>query len=92
MKPPVLNLTGKTIGKNVTSLWNVGPDFFPTPKPIPYVEIITAIESLKQEKNYSMRAVVSTVELPSYGTSKYLVKIIQPKWLQRDLNPQPLTS
>ena len=45
MKPAVLNITGKTVDKNVTSLLNVGPNFVPTPKFIPYMEIITAIES-----------------------------------------------
>ena len=40
-----INLTGKTIGKNVTSLLNLGLNFVPTPKSIPYMEIITAIES-----------------------------------------------
>ena len=32
----------------------------------------------KPEKNYPMRAVVSTIGSPPYGTSKYLVRIIQP--------------
>ena len=45
MKPAVLNLTGKTVDKNVTSLLNLGPNFVPTQAFIPYVEIITAIES-----------------------------------------------
>ena len=45
MKTAVLNLTGKTVDKNVTSLLNLGPNFVPTPKFIPYMEIITAIES-----------------------------------------------
>ena len=44
MKPAVLNLTGKTVDKNVTSLLNLGPNFVPTPKFIPYMEIITVIE------------------------------------------------
>ena len=43
MKPAVLNLTSKTIDENVTSLLNVGPNFVPAPKSIPYMEIITAI-------------------------------------------------
>ena len=53
MKPAVLNLTGKTIDKNVTSLLNLGPNFVPIPKSIPYMEIITTIESqaLKLEFN-----------------------------------------
>ena len=41
----VLNLTGKTVDKNVTSLLNLGPNFVPTLKSITYMEIITAIES-----------------------------------------------
>ena len=45
MKPAVLNLTGKTVDKNVTSLLNLGSNFVPTPKSIPYMKIITAIES-----------------------------------------------
>ena len=45
MKPAVLNLTGKTLDKNVNSLLNVGPNFVPTLKCIPYMEIITVIES-----------------------------------------------
>ena len=44
IKPAVLNLTGKTIDKNVTSLLHVGPNFAPTPNSILYMEIITAIE------------------------------------------------
>ena len=44
IKPAVLNLTGKTIDKNVTSLLHVGPNFSPTPNSILYMEIITAIE------------------------------------------------
>ena len=45
MKPAVLNLTGKTVDKNVTSLLSLGPNFVPTLKSITYMEIITAIES-----------------------------------------------
>ena len=45
MKSDVSNLTGKTADKNVTSLLNLGPNFAPTPKSIPYMEIIAAIES-----------------------------------------------
>ncbi|XP_066926268.1 uncharacterized protein [Clytia hemisphaerica] len=36
------------------------------------------IKAHKPEKNYPMRVVVSTIGTPSYGTSEYLVKIIQP--------------
>ena len=32
----------------------------------------------KPEKNFPMRIVVSTIGTPSYRTSEYLVKIIQP--------------
>ena len=45
MKPAVLNVTGKIIDKNITSLLNSGPNFAPIPKSIPYLEIITAKES-----------------------------------------------
>ena len=45
MKTAVLNLTGKTVDKNVISLLNLGPNFVSTRKFILYVEIITAIES-----------------------------------------------
>ena len=34
------------------------------------------LKAHKPEKNYPMRAVVSTIGSPAYGTSKYLVKII----------------
>ena len=66
MKPAVLNLTGKTVDKNVTSLLSLGPNFVPTLKSIPYMEIITAIESqaLKLEsskKNTSAENLRQTV-------------------------------
>ena len=35
------------------------------------------LKAHKPEKNYPMRAVVSTIGSSPYGTSKYLVKIIQ---------------
>ena len=65
MKPTVLNLTSKTIDKNVTSLLNIGPNFVPTPKSIPYMEIITAIESqaLKLE---SSKKDTSAENLPQF--------------------------
>ena len=36
------------------------------------------IKAHKQEKNYPMRTIVSTIGTAPYGTSKYLVEIIQP--------------
>ena len=45
MNPAVSNLTSKNIDKNVTSLLNLEPNFIPAPKSIPYIEIITVIES-----------------------------------------------
>jgi predicted GIY-YIG superfamily endonuclease len=36
------------------------------------------VKAHKPEKNYPMRPVVSTINTPPYGTSEYLVKIIQP--------------
>ena len=47
------------------------------------------LKAHEAEKNYPMRAVVSTIGSPVYGTSKYFVKIIQPtlnKNKQRVLN------
>ena len=51
MKPPVLNLTGETVDKNVTTLPNLGANFVLTLTPIPYMEMITAIrvQALKLE-------------------------------------------
>ncbi|XP_065684845.1 uncharacterized protein LOC136096992 [Hydra vulgaris] len=37
------------------------------------------VKAHKPEKNYPMRPVVFTITTPPYGTSEYLVKIIQPK-------------
>ena len=45
IKPAVLNLTGKTFDKSVTFLLNLEPNFAPTPKSIPYMEITASIES-----------------------------------------------
>ena len=36
------------------------------------------VKAHKPEKNYPMRIVVSTIGTPSYKTSEYPVKIIQP--------------
>ena len=36
------------------------------------------LKAHKPQKNFPMRPVVSTIGSPAYGTSKYLVKIIQP--------------
>ena len=43
------------------------------------------IKAHKPEKNYPMRLVVSTIGTPSYRTSEYLVKIIQPT-LNKNIN------
>nr|XP_047143089.1 uncharacterized protein LOC124817277 [Hydra vulgaris] len=40
--------------------------------------IYGVVKAHKPEKNYPMRPVVSTINTPPYGTSEYLVKIIQP--------------
>ena len=45
IKPAILNLTGKTFDKSDTFLLNLEPNFVPTPKSIPYMEIIAPIES-----------------------------------------------
>ncbi|XP_012559209.2 uncharacterized protein LOC105845706 [Hydra vulgaris] len=44
------------------------------------------IKAHKAEKDYPMRPVVSTINTPPYGTSDYLVKIIQPT-LNKNKNP-----
>ena len=36
------------------------------------------MEFITGEKNYPMTTIVSTIGIVSYGTSKYLVEIIQP--------------
>ena len=36
------------------------------------------LKAHKPEKNYPMRALMPTIRSPPYGTSKFLVKIIQP--------------
>ncbi|XP_065642690.1 uncharacterized protein LOC136074312 [Hydra vulgaris] len=172
IKPAILNLTNVTLDKSTTELLNLGPNFVPLQKKIPYMDIITNIETCalqleklkkptqiypfdkgtgfallnqndaslkleeqiknskiidydptptlttkfrrqlcklrkegkldtntyfkmypsdcnppriygmikahKPEKDYPMRPVVSTINTPPYGTSDYLVKIIQP--------------
>ena len=45
--------------------------------PIP-LRMYGTVKTHKPEKNYPMRIVVSTIGTPSYKTSEYLVKIIQP--------------
>ena len=41
-------------------------------------QLYGVVKAHKPEKNYPMRAIVSTIETVPYGTSKYLVEIIQP--------------
>ena len=73
-----LNLTGKTVDKNVSSLLNLGPNFVPTLKSVPYMEIITAIESqaLKSESSKkdtfakNLRQTVSKILPMSIGTKR----------------------
>ena len=36
------------------------------------------IKAYKPEKNFPIKTIVSTIEMASYGTSKYLVDVIQP--------------
>lgn len=45
MKSAVLNVTGNNIDKYVTVLLNLETNFVPTPKCIPYIELVTSIES-----------------------------------------------
>ena len=79
MKPAVLNLTGKTVDRNVTSLLNLGPNFVPILKYITYIEIITAIESqaLKLESSRkdtsaeNLRQTVSKILSITNGKKQY---------------------
>ena len=72
----VLNLTGKTVDKNVTSLLNLGPNFVPTPKSIPHMEIITSIESqaLKLESSKKDRSAENLRQIVSKILSKTIGK------------------
>ena len=76
MKTAVLNLTGKTVDKNVTSLLNLGPNFVPTPKSIPHMEIITSIESqaLKLESSKKDRSAENLRQTVSKILSKTIGK------------------
>ncbi|XP_065667904.1 uncharacterized protein LOC136088156 [Hydra vulgaris] len=47
------------------------------------------IKAHKPEKDYPMRLVVSTINTPPYGTSDYLVKIIQPTLNENKINLYP---
>ena len=77
MKPAALNLTGKNIDKNVTSLLNLGPNFVPIPKSIAYMEIITAIES--QALNLESGKKDTSAENLRQTVSKILSKTIDKK-------------
>ena len=41
-------------------------------------QLYEVIKAHKPDKNYSLRTIVSTIRTAPYGTSKYLVEIIQP--------------
>ena len=75
MKPAVLNLTGKNIDKNIT--FSLGPNFVPAPKSIPYMEIITAIES--QALNLQSGKKDISAENLRQTVSKILFKTISKK-------------
>ncbi|XP_065639519.1 uncharacterized protein LOC136072279 [Hydra vulgaris] len=45
IKPAILNLTNVILDKSTTELLNLGPNFVPLPKKIPYMDIITNIET-----------------------------------------------
>ena len=76
MKPAVLNLTGKTVDKNVNSLLNLGPNFVQTPKSIPYMEIITAVASklLKLESDKKVTSAENLWQTVSKTLSKTIGK------------------
>ena len=46
VKPSIINLTDIALTDHQTSLLNLGPKFVPTEKKIPFMEIITATESV----------------------------------------------
>ena len=76
IKPAVLNLTGKAVDKNVTSLLNLGLNFVQTPKSIPHMEIITTIESqaLKLESSKKDRSAENLQQTVSKILSKTIGK------------------
>ena len=76
MKPAVLNLTGKAVDKNVTSLLNLGLNFVQTPKSIPHMEIITTTESqaLKLESSKKDRSAENLRQTVSKILSKTIGK------------------
>ncbi|XP_065682292.1 uncharacterized protein LOC136095515 [Hydra vulgaris] len=45
IKPAILNLTNVTLDKSTTEILNLGPNFVPLPKKIPYMDIIANIET-----------------------------------------------
>ena len=77
MTPALLNITGKDFDKNVTSLLNLAPIFITTPKSVPYMEIITAIES--QALNTESRKMDISAEYLRQTVSKTLSKTIAKK-------------
>ena len=78
MKPAVLNLTGKTVDKNVTSLLNSGPNFVPTTKSITCMKIIYShIESQALELQSSKKD--TSAENLQQTVSKILCKTIGKK-------------
>ena len=46
VKPSIINLTNIALTDHQTSLLNLGPRFVPTEKKMPFMEIITATESV----------------------------------------------
>ena len=52
VKPSIINLTDIALTDHQTSLLNLGPEFVPTEKKIPFIEIITATESVALNLEY----------------------------------------
>ena len=52
VKPSIINLTDIALTDYQTSLLNLGPKFVPTKKRIPFMEIITATESVALNLEY----------------------------------------
>ena len=52
VKPSIINLMNIALADHKTSLLNLGPKFVPTRKRIPFMEIITATESVALNLEY----------------------------------------
>ena len=65
IKPAILNLPKKEVPKHYESLLNLGPKFVPANKNLPFMDIITLIEScaLDMELNHKENEVLMVISL-----------------------------